>query len=203
MGGRSRVAAQMLSGKGFSEVYNLAGGIKGWTSESAFGVEELGLSYFEGAETPETNLIVAYSLEQGLRDFYLSMIPAVKNKDARDLFQKLADIEINHQNRIYNEYLSFSEQSVSREEFEQSIVARVAEGGLTTQEYLNIFKPDLESSVDIISLAMSIEAQALDLYQRAADKTSDERSKKILMKIAEEERVHLNELGKLMDSMNT
>ena len=69
----------MLSGKGFSEVYNLAGGIKGWNSETAFGAGELGLSYFEGAETPETNLIVAYSLEQGLRDFYLSMIPKVKS----------------------------------------------------------------------------------------------------------------------------
>lgn len=192
----------MLSGKGFSEVYNLAGGIKGWNSESAFGGEELGLSYFEGAETPETNLIVAYSLEQGLRDFYLSMIPEVKNKDAREVFQKLADIEINHQNRIFKEYLTVSNETVSREAFEQKTVAKVAEGGLTTQEYLNLFKPDLESTVDVISLAMSIEAQALDLYQRAADKTGDKHSKEVLRKIAEEERVHLNELGKLMDSMS-
>jgi sulfur-carrier protein adenylyltransferase/sulfurtransferase len=28
IGGRSRVAAQMLAGKGFQEVYNLSGGIK-------------------------------------------------------------------------------------------------------------------------------------------------------------------------------
>ena len=193
----------MLSGKGFSEVYNLAGGIKGWNSETAFGTGEMGLSYFEGAETPETNLIVAYSLEQGLRDFYLSMIPEVKNNDAREIFQKLADIEINHQNRIFEEYLTISNETVSREVFEQKTVAQVAEGGLTTQEYLNLFKPDLESTVDIISLAMSIEAQALDLYQRAADKTDDKHSKEVLMKIAEEERVHLNELGKLMDRVNT
>ena len=30
IGGRSRVASQMLAGKGFKEVYNLSGGIKAW-----------------------------------------------------------------------------------------------------------------------------------------------------------------------------
>ena len=35
MGGRSRVAAQMLSGLGFKEVYNLAGGIKAFQGQKA------------------------------------------------------------------------------------------------------------------------------------------------------------------------
>lgn len=201
MGGRSRVAAQMLNGKGFTQIYNLAGGFKSWNSETAFGAEELGLAYFKGAESPQTNLTVAYSLEQGLRDFYLSMIPVIKNDDARNLFKKLADIEINHQNRIYAEYLKVAQESVTREAFEKNTVARVAEGGLTTQEYLDLFKPDLESVADIVELAMSIEAQALDLYQRAADKVDDQNSSQVLMQIAEEERVHLNELGKLMDRL--
>lgn len=201
MGGRSRVAAQMLRGKGFSKIYNLAGGFKSWNSETAFGAEELGLAFFEGAESPQTNLTVAYSLEQGLRDFYLSMIPEIKNDDAKKLFEKLADIEINHQDRIYEEYLNAAQESVTREVFEKNIVARAAEGGLTTQEYLDLFKPDLESAADIVDLAMSIEAQALDLYQRAADKAEDPQSSQVLMQIAGEERVHLNQLGKLMDRL--
>ena len=73
------------------------------------------------------------------------------------------------------------------------------EGGLTTDEYIQMFKPDWESAVDIISLAMSIEAQALDLYTRAAERSEDPRSEEALKKIAEEERVHLEQLGKLMD----
>jgi len=191
----------MLSGKGFKQIYNLAGGIKSWNSKTAFGAEELGLAFFEGAESPQTNLTVAYSLEQGLRDFYLSMIPEIKNDDAKKLFQKLADIEINHQDRIYEEYLKVARESLTREAFENNIVAQAAEGGLTTQEYLDLFKPDLESVADIVDLAMSIEAQALDLYQRAADKDDDPQSSRVLIQIAEEERVHLNQLGKLMDRL--
>ena len=63
----------------------------------------------------------------------------------------------------------------------------------------NMYKPDWESAVDVISLAMSIEAQALDLYTRAAERSAAPRSAAALKKIAEEERVHLEQLGKLMD----
>jgi rubrerythrin len=48
---------------------------------------------------------------------------------------------------------------------------------------------------------MSIEAQALDLYTRAANRSTDERSRGALKKIAEEERAHLEQLAKLMDSL--
>ncbi len=93
MGGRSRVAAQMLAGKGFENVYNLTGGFKAWKGEAAFGSEELGLELFTGDEPPEQTLVVAYSLESGLRDFYLSMISRVQNEDVKNLFQKLSEIE--------------------------------------------------------------------------------------------------------------
>ena len=42
------------------------------------------------------------------------MIPEIKNDDAKNLFQKLADIEINHQDRIYEEYLKVAQESVTR-----------------------------------------------------------------------------------------
>ncbi len=191
----------MLAGKGFENVYNVAGGFKGWKSEAAFGEEELGLELFTGDESPEKTLVVAYSLEAGLRDFYLSMLIEVKNNDTKDLFQKLSEIEVKHQDRIFNEYIAITGKSVDREEFEKRTVSKEIEGGLTTEEYMNLFQPDLESMEDIIALAMSIEAQALDLYIRAADKTSNPQSKKMLTQIAEEERTHLAQLGKLMESI--
>jgi len=191
----------MLAGKGFDNVYNVTGGFKGWKSEAAFGKEELGLELFTGDESPEKTLVVAYSLEAGLRDFYLSMITKVKNDDTKDLFQKLSEIEVKHQDRIFNEYITITGKSVDREEFEKRTVSKEIEGGLTTEEYMNLFQPDLESMEDIISLAMSIEAQALDLYMRAADRTSNPQSKKMLTQIADEERAHLAQLGKLMESI--
>ena len=191
----------MLAGKGFDNVYNVTGGFKGWKSEAAFGEEELGLELFTGDESPEKTLVVAYSLEAGLRDFYLSMITKVKNNDTKDLFQKLSEIEVKHQDRIFNEYITITGKSVNRDEFEKRTVSKEVEGGLTTEEYMNLFQPDLESLEDMISLAMSIEAQALDLYMRASDKTSNPQSKKMLTQIADEERTHLAQLGKLMESI--
>ncbi len=201
MGGRSRVAAQMLAGKGFDNVYNVTGGFKAWKDKSAFGKEELGIELFTGDESPDQTLVVAYSLEAGLHDFYLSMIPNVKNNNAKDLFQKLSEIEVKHQDRIFNEYITITGKSANRAEFEKSIVSKAVEGGLTTQEYMNIFQPDLESVNDIIELAMSIEAQALDLYMRAADKSGNPESKKTLIQIADEERSHLAQLGRLMENI--
>jgi len=192
----------MLAGKGYKEVYNLSGGFKGWQGETAFGAEETGLELFTGDESPEKTLTMAFSLEDGLRDFYVMMTDRVKSGKAKDLFNNLAIIEDNHKNRLFDEYLKITSKTVSREVFEQDMVNEVAEGGLTTEEYINLFQPaDWESESDIVGLAMSIEAQALDLYMRATARSADSRSKQVLAQIANEEKTHLAELGQLMESM--
>ena len=63
----------MLAGKGYKKIYNMAGGIKAWDAEIAVGPQDLGVHLFSGQEQPEDVLKTAYSLEQGLREFYLSM----------------------------------------------------------------------------------------------------------------------------------
>jgi rubrerythrin len=70
------------------------------------------------------------------------------------------------------------------------------EGGLPTEDYLERYHPDMESPADIVSLAMAIEAQALDLYQRAAARAPAD-TRAVLAQIAEEERAHLEQLGRL------
>lgn len=189
----------MLSGKGFNKVYNLSGGIRAWRGRVAFGQEELGLALFTGNETPEETLVVAYSLEAGLQDFYLSMIPRVKESDAKKLFKKLSEIEIKHQDRIFKEYLEITGKSVRRKEFEKTVIVKAVEGGLTSEEYANMFQPDWESTKDIVDIAMSIEAQALDLYLRVSNQSINPKNKKVLLQIASEERTHLALLGNLME----
>lgn len=189
----------MMSGKGFEKVINVAGGFKAWNGHSAVGAEAAGLELFTGDETPAETIVVAYSLEMGLRRFYLDMAVKVKNDQVKDLFNRLAAIEIKHQARLFDQYLALSGETPSLEDFEGKIVVGAVEGGMTTQEYAEMFQPDWESPVDVISLAMSIEAQALDMYQRTAQKVADENSRNVLLEIAREERTHLAELGKLMD----
>lgn len=201
VGGRSRMASQILSGKGFQTVYNLAGGFKAWQGRTAFGAPEKGLELFSGDESPEKTLMVAYALEAGLYDFYVSLAPKVNNAHARKLFQKLSEIEISHQDRIFQEYLKITAKTQERKDFEKQVVTKAVEGGLTTEEYIRLFPMDSESAADIAELAMSIEAQALDLYMRAAEKSKNAQSKEMLVQIAAEEQAHLKQLGRLMDSL--
>ena len=50
-------------------------------------------------------------------------------------------------------------------------------------------------------MAMSIEAQALDLYFRASERVEDDKGKDFLSQMADEERTHLKQLGNLMDTI--
>lgn len=191
----------MLSGKGFQKVFNVSGGIKAWQAKTAIGPQDQGLDLFTGKEEPLDVLKVAYSLEQGLREFYLQMEKEAENPKIEDLFAKLSEIEVKHQMSIYIAYNEISTKEVSKDEFEKMVEIKALEGGLSTSEYLELFGSDLDSETQVISLAMSIEAQALDLYERLSLKVENRQSRDIINKIAKEEKAHLASLGKLMDSL--
>ncbi len=191
----------MLAGKGFKKVFNVAGGIKAWHSKTAIGSKDLGMDLFQGNEDPLEVLKVAYSMEQGLREFYLTLGKEAADKKVKDLFSKLAEIEIKHQMSIHAAYNNLAGDEINKATFEKMVETKASEGGLSTDEYLDLFKPDLNSPTDVISLAMSIEAQALDLYQRVSTKIKNQESRDVVNKIANEEKAHLASLGKLMDSL--
>jgi len=201
VGGRSRVAAQMLSGKGFQKVFNVSGGIKAWQAKTAIGPQDLGFDLFTGKEEPLEVLKVAYSLELGLGEFYIEMEKQADNQKIKDLFNKLSKIEIKHQMSIYIAYNDISTEKISKDELEKMVEIKALEGGLSTKEYLELFGSDLTAEIQVISLAMSIEAQALDLYQRLLSKITNQQSWDIVKRIANEEKAHLASLGKLMDSL--
>jgi len=144
-------------------------------------------------------VIVGFGLEMGLRDFYLSMQSQVAQKSTGMLFAQLADIEILHQQRLLTLYSEITGSNLSMEEFAGKIVQPAMEGGLTTEEYLQLYKTDLNSELEVLGLAMAIEAQALDLYLRAAEKSKEPEARQVLLKIAEEERSHIDRLGSYID----
>ena len=98
--------------------------------------------------------------------------------------------------------LSATGEAANRADLEALTSGSGMEGGLTTEEYLQIFDPDFNSVVDIAAIAMSIEGQALDLYMRAAAASSDEEGRRMLKQMADEEKAHLALLGDLVDNIN-
>ncbi len=189
----------MLAGKGFSKVYNLSGGIKAWNKEVAVGAEDTGLHLFSREESPEEAVVVGFGLEVGLREFYLSMQAQTSRESTKALFGKLADIEILHQERLVELYLDMTGSAMTMTEFSRKIVEPGMEGGLSTEEYLQLYHIDYDSELEVLGMALAIEAQALDLYLRAAEQSDNQQTKKVLQQIADEERSHIARLSSYID----
>lgn len=189
----------MLAGRGYDKVYNLSGGIKAWQNEVAVGPEDTGLFLFESDLNAETAIITGFGLEMGLREFYLSMQKKVNSSAAKEIFGKLADIEILHQEQLLNLYAEITGKNYELETFARKVVTPAMEGGLTTEQYLDRYSVDFEEEIEVLSLALAIEAQALDLYLRAANRSDSTETRRVLQKIADEERNHINYLGNYID----
>jgi sulfur-carrier protein adenylyltransferase/sulfurtransferase len=189
----------LLSGKGFKEVYNLAGGIKAWEGHTAAGPAEMGMAYFSGNESPRETIQVAYGMEVGLGEFYRKTAEQIEDSQAADILIKLADIEEKHQLRLLELYGNIVGETIDKATFEKDVLASVMEGGFTTEEFLDQYRSYMQTVVDVLNIAMMLETQAMDLYMRYADKSADEETQKILAGLAEEEKGHLKRLGDLLD----
>ncbi|MFW5838232.1 MAG: rhodanese-like domain-containing protein [Desulfovibrionaceae bacterium] len=199
VGGRSRVAAQIMAGKGFGRVLNLSGGFKAWNGEAAYGPVDQGLHLFGESLDLRDSLLTAFGLEQGLQEMYLLLADRASADKAKDLFRKLADIEQKHKARLLEEYRRRVAEDAQMPDMETRARDQAAEGGLTTEQYMQRFQPDLDDLENVLSMAMSIEAQAMDLYERAARRMEDEKARQALIRLGQEEKEHLQRLGELMD----
>lgn len=174
--------------------------MRAWGKEVAIGPEDSGLHLFTRMESAVDAVVIGFGLEMGLRDFYTSMQSQVTSEGARALFAKLADIEILHQERLVQLYGELTGTPVSMAEFAARIAEPAMEGGLSTEEYLRRYKVDTGAELEVLSLALAIEAQALDLYLRAAAKSDDPGARQVLTQIADEERSHIARLGHFIDN---
>ncbi|MFO7984888.1 MAG: ferritin family protein [Desulfatiglandaceae bacterium] len=198
MGGRSRAAAQVLAGKGFREVYNLKGGIRAWDGLTAAGPLEMGMSFLTGEETAEEIVIIAYGMEEGLGAFYRKMAETADHAEAVSLFEQLAGFEDNHKDRLSDLYRVLEPGTKGIETFDHG-AGDVMEGGFTLEGFLEQNQDAIGDLPAILNMAMMLEAQAMDLYHRYAKKVKEEKARTILYDIAEEEKIHLNRLGQLME----
>ena len=200
VGGRSRVAAQLLSGMGFKEVYNLKGGIKAWQGLKSEGPRELNLDLVRGDESPAEIAALAYGMEQCVQSFYIEMHSRAEDDDMRELFLKLASIEEKHKQTILELRAKVEPPGTGIETYKTDGAPNVMEGGFDMEEFMEQNEPMLKTVSSVIELAMMLETQALDLYLRLADKSTNAETKDVLFKIAQEEKAHLSALGRLMEN---
>jgi rubrerythrin len=190
-----------MAGQGFSKVYNLTGGIKAWEGEKAHGPVELHLELVRGDETPAEMIKLAYGMEQGLGGFYREVKTGAQDKELSDLLETLASAEDKHKQYLLTAYNEIESGKVDEKAFESQLSsASMLEGGFDAQELLRRNRQFLEHIPSLLDLSMMMEIQALDLYLRFAGKIESASTRKVLYRIADQEKSHLQALGKLRDS---
>ncbi len=161
----------------------------------------MGMGFLRGDETPAEMIVLAYGMEEGLEQFYLTAARTMEMDapEVNSLLRKLAGFEEQHKKRLFDLYLQIQPGDANRKNFEASIVPGVMEGGFTTEEFLAKNRHVLQSVPDLLCMAMMLEAQAMDLFMRYAHKISGKEGQGIFEDLAEEEKAHLQSLGRLME----
>jgi rhodanese-related sulfurtransferase/rubrerythrin len=199
IGGRSRVAAQFLSGLGFREVYNLAGGIKAYQGQKASGPRELNLDLVRGDESPTEVAVLAYAMEKGLQTFHETTAAQAADADLAALCRQLAHIEELHEEKLAALYRQLEPSGKDLPELMAEREPEMMEGGFKPREFLEQNAAQMQTLSGMLELALMLETQALDLYLRFAQKLTHAGAKEVLYTLAQEEKGHLARLAKLWE----
>jgi rhodanese-related sulfurtransferase/rubrerythrin len=200
VGGRSRVAAQLLSGFGFTEVYNLAGGIMAYHGQKAAGPQELNLDLVRGDETAAEITVLADGMERALQLFYETMQGRTQDRELRELLGQLARVEEIHRQKLLKLYRQLEPEGHDLAESSGAAAPETLEGGFNFKEFMERNASYLDTVLHVLDLAMMLETQALDLYLRLAQRCANHPTQTILFAIADEEKVHLASLGRLLET---
>ena len=192
------MAAQLLNGYGFKEVYNLKGGIKGWEGYKASGPEALNLDLVRGDETPAQIAALAIGMEESLKQFYQTLLGKAQDSDVQQLFTKMVEVSDLHKQKFVKFYQQM-EPGKDVAALEANVKTDIMEGGYNMTDFIQKNEPHMQTLMGALDIAMMLETQALDLYGRFAAKADVAATKDFLLQVAQEEKTHLNMLGQLLE----
>jgi hypothetical protein len=104
-----------------------------------------------------------------------------------------------HKEKVYERYEALVPDAPDMAAFEAGMEPSIMEGGFHLNEFLAANEPWLKTVGQVLELAMMLETQALDLYLRFAEKSQEEGTKQVLFTLADEEKVHVKSLSRLLD----
>ena len=152
-----------------------------------------------GNETPREVICLPYGLEEGLRKFYSMSLELAIDPKIVALITKLAEIEVKHKQRLFDIYLTIDPTALDMEAFEKNVTSELVEGGFDSDKLLEQSRTTFKTAARVLDFAMTLEAQAMDLYMRYAQRSENPAVKNLLFDMANEEKAHLKSLGDLLD----
>jgi len=179
----------------------MEGGIHAWKGLVAKGSPEVGMAYFPPGAKPEELMALAWLLEEGSGKFYSEIAKRLADREAVNLFQKLAVDEESHKRSLFRIYQEISAPK-SSPGFPGSLIATepgetYMEGGVRLRQALDWVK---EKGVrDILELSISLEVNSQDLYLKMERRVEDKKAKKVFEVLSENEKKHLERLKSLFE----
>ncbi len=199
-GGRSQAASQFLVGQGFREVYDIGASIISWLGIRVTGPYEANLHLIDqNADFPDA-WTLAYAMEEGLQRFYLKLERLETKDKFKGIFNKLAKFEDLHKEKLIKAHAEADSQSKDLDAFIKEHGELIEGGNLDKNSPMGIIS-ELKDPIDIFGLAMAIETRSFDLYARLAYTSINSETKKLFVKLADEEKAHLDYITKEMDTV--
>jgi rhodanese-related sulfurtransferase/rubrerythrin len=200
-GVRSRAAAAALMNAGFGNVYSMAGGFNAWQGLVAQNEPRLGASWFDPAHDAEEHIALAWLLEDGTRQFYAAQAGVLVNADDRDFFRRMAEVEERHKQSLMSLLTGIrgGENALPASVLKERNAEAVLEGGLPLDEALKWVRG--KPIEEVLEMAVSIEANALDRYLLLQRNLSDDKHREIFLHLAGQERQHLRLLSDRLDQV--
>ncbi len=189
-GVRSKTACQILARLGFDQVLDMKGGITSYNGEQVEGGVDAGLEFFMDHDF-DSAYEMAFTMEAGLKNFYLVLADEAETDEDRQTLIKLSQFEDGHMTRLRKK---FGEVCF---DYDSTII----EGGIDVEEMISYFGDQLFSRQSIFQLAMKLEAQAFDLYSRLARKHQGEDIDSFYQTMAADEHKHLVRISKELDNL--
>lgn len=180
-------------------MYSMSGGIDAWNGLVAEGAYDAGLAYFSRASRAEELISLSFALEEGNRLFYERISKDAEEEEAASIFRSLGHAEERHKDTLRELYGRASGQTGDPPHPEGITAEPFLEGGAPLGETLEWARE--KSVVEILELAISMEANALDRYIKMGRAVADERSRDVFLALSGEERKHVERMTSLLDRL--
>ena len=136
-------------------------------------------------------------MEKALQLFYETMQGRTQDGELKELFSQLGRVEELHRQKLLKLYRGLEPGQETPACAGEA--AATLEGGFNFQEFMERNASFMNTVPHVLDLAMMLETQALDLYLRFAHRCVNRPTQTILFAIADEEKVHLARLGRLLE----
>ena len=196
IGGRSKAAVRRLLAQGFGDVCYLKHGMRGWKGQIAAGDPEVSLQIVPPHAHYRDVLQLAFAVENGMRLLYERFANAEKDPLCKSLYLTLAREEGKHGEQLAEKY----PQDLGTTAMEQQNEI-ILEGGEPLKEFGKHTYIYLDSRREILAFSMALEAQAMDLYLRLAERAEERQTRALCLEMADEEKRHMGYLLSEMDRL--